>query len=80
MRILMRTIKGKRVDPDQWEEYLIQAGDLYLVYCQWAEQNKEKFISQKELSLRLKEQGFSQDKRGGRYYWKGLSLKIEIPK
>jgi len=53
----------------------IQAGVLHLAYSRWAEQNKEKSISQRELGVRLRERGFRDDKRGGKYFWQEIGLK-----
>lgn len=50
------------------------AGALYEVYINWCKKNGESALSQKSLSIRLRERGFAPDRTGRVRYWVGLEL------
>jgi putative DNA primase/helicase len=53
----------------------VQVGELYERYTKWAGDSGEKPVSRKRLSAMLKERGFENEPRGGKTWWKGLTLK-----
>jgi len=54
------------------------AKDLYLAYCQWAERNGEKPLSQRWFSLRLSERGTCENYRTrSARYWHGIGLRTD---
>ena len=50
---------------------------LYDAYLKWCGRNNERCISQKSLSLRLQEKGFTRGISNGNRYWKGVGIKVE---
>lgn len=54
----------------------VPVATLYRAYTEWAQENGEWVLSQRELGTRLKERGFSQRKANkGRVFWIGLGLR-----
>jgi len=53
----------------------VSASDLYREYTVWAEENGERALNKRQLSLRLGERGFTRKRgTGGYYFWYGVCL------
>ena len=52
----------------------IQSTSLYKTYEQWCEDNGEKPIAQRELSLRIQERGFDKKHKNTGTFWEGIGL------
>jgi putative DNA primase/helicase len=54
-------------------------GELYKEYCEWAERNGEKPLTQRKLTTQLVERGFMSSRgTGGYYYLKGIGILSEF--
>ena len=53
----------------------IQIRELYKVYSDWCDENNEHAVSERFLSLRLKEMGFQQTRTAEARYWTGIALR-----
>jgi putative DNA primase/helicase len=52
----------------QGPEYRVKAGDLYAAFKQWAEQNGERCMSQREFGLAMTQRGFQRQPSSGLWY------------
>jgi len=58
-----------------YENAKVSAGDLYKEYTIWTEENGERALNKRQLSQRLGERGFRNERgAGGWYFWKGIGL------
>ncbi len=60
----------------QQKELSIRIRELYKAYTDWCDENNEHAVSERFLSMRLKEMGFEQTRTAEARYWVGIGLKI----
>jgi putative DNA primase/helicase len=60
----------------QGKERSIRIRELYKAYSDWCDENKEHAVSERFLSIRLKEIGFEQNRTAEARYWVGLALRV----
>jgi len=60
----------------QQKELSIRIRELYKAYTDWCDDSNEHAVSERFLSMRLKEMGFEQTRTAEARYWVGLGLKI----
>lgn len=65
------------LEHDASYKWRLKTTDLYNAYVKWCTANKEKIMSQKWLSLRMKEKGYKRMATNGQRVWLGLILKNE---
>jgi len=58
------------------KEASIRIRELYKAYVDWCDENNEHAVSERFLSMRIKELGFEQIRTAEARYWAGLGLKI----
>jgi putative DNA primase/helicase len=51
---------------------------LFKAYQEWCEQNNERAVSERLLSMRLKEMGFNRMRSAEARYWSGIMLKAKM--
>ena len=57
------------------KDYTIRIRELYKVYADWCEDNREHAVPERLLTLRLKEMGFQQGRTAEARYWSGIGLR-----
>jgi putative DNA primase/helicase len=60
----------------QQKELTIRIRELYKAYVDWCEENNEHAVSERFLSMRLKEVGFTQCRTAEARFWSGLGLQL----
>jgi len=60
----------------QQKELSIRIRELYKAYTDWCDDSNEHAVSERFLSMRLKEMGFEQTRTAEARYWVGMGLKI----
>jgi putative DNA primase/helicase len=60
----------------QQKEAMIRIRELYKAYSDWCEENNEHAVSERFLSMRLKEIGYEQSRTSDARYWVGLALQV----
>ena len=58
----------------QQKEAAIRIRELYKAYADWCDENNEHAVSERFLSMRIKELGFEQTRTAEARYWAGLGL------
>jgi putative DNA primase/helicase len=58
----------------------IRIRELYKAYSDWCDENNEHAVSERFLSLRLKEIGFEQTRTAEARYWSGIALEMSNEK
>jgi len=58
----------------QEKEATIRIRELYKAYADWCDENNEHAVSERFLSMRLKEMGFSQGRTSEARFWVGIGL------
>jgi putative DNA primase/helicase len=59
----------------QAKHYTIRIRELYKAYADWCDENNEHAVSERFLSMRLKEMGFQQSRNAEARFWAGVGLK-----
>jgi putative DNA primase/helicase len=52
----------------------VSKADVYKAYVEWAEENGERAVNQRELSARLSERGFEEGRNKRQRFWQGLRV------
>jgi putative DNA primase/helicase len=60
----------------QKKDCIIRIRELYKTYSDWCEENNEHAVSERFLSMRLKEMGFVQGRTAEARHWEGLALRV----
>jgi putative DNA primase/helicase len=61
---------------EQQKELTIRIRELYKAYADWCDENKEHAVSERFLSMRLKEMGFEQCRTAEARFWSGIGLRV----
>jgi putative DNA primase/helicase len=73
MDVIGNFIKEKCV---QKKEVSIRIRELYKTYVDWCDENNEHAVSERFLSMRMKEIGFQQTRTAEARWWSGLALRV----
>jgi putative DNA primase/helicase len=60
----------------QKKELNIRIRELYKAYSDWCDENNERAVSERFLSMRLKEMGFTQERTSEARFWVGIGLQV----
>jgi putative DNA primase/helicase len=60
----------------QLKDVSIRIRELYKAYTDWCDENNEHAVSERFLSMRIKELGFEQTRTAEARYWSGLALRV----
>jgi len=60
----------------QRQDMTIRIRELYKAYADWCDQNNEHAVSERILSMRLKEMGYQQSRTAEARYWVGIGLLV----
>jgi putative DNA primase/helicase len=77
MDVIGNFIKERTV---QNKEMSIRIRELYKAYSDWCDENNEHAVSERFLSLRLKEMGFVQSRTAEARFWSGIGLLATVGK
>jgi putative DNA primase/helicase len=73
MDVIGNFIKERTV---QQKELTIRIRELYKAYADWCDENNEHAVSERFLSMRLKEMGFEQTRTAEARFWSGVGLRM----
>jgi putative DNA primase/helicase len=60
----------------QQVEFSIRIREMYKAYSDWCDENNEHAVSERFLSMRLKDLGFQQSRSAEARYWVGVGLRV----
>jgi putative DNA primase/helicase len=61
----------------QKKDLSIRIREFYKAYTDWCDENNEHAVSERFLSMRLKEMGFEQGRTAAERFWIGLTISNE---